>query len=1286
MTVLALPGPVALSNFRKEKLQDDLKKAGIESLSVETQYIHLVEVDGELSSDDVTLLSELLRYGPGSLHRNRIPDTSGNFWLTLPRRGTISPWSSKATDIAHSCGLTSIRRIERGVGYWISTMDDAAPVEVLIHDRMTEEVIRNLDAGFLFESHEPGRLSTIDVLKDGRPALERANLELGMALTADEMDYLVEAFTSLGRNPTDAEVMMFAQANSEHCRHKTFRASWTIDGEAQDLSLMEMIQNTYRATNGEGILSAYADNAAVMNGPRGFRFYPDPETREYVEQRERVHVLMKVETHNHPTAIAPFPGAATGSGGEIRDEGATGRGAKPKVGLAGFSVSNLNLPGAAQAWEKSYGYPDRIATALQIMLEAPIGAAAFNNEFGRPNVTGYFRTFEQEVGGQVRGYHKPIMIAGGLGNIREQHVDKDAIDVGAALIVLGGPAMLIGLGGGAASSMATGSSDAELDFASVQRGNPEMEHRCQEVIDRCWQMGDKNPIQFIHDVGAGGLSNALPELIKDGGVGGDFELRRIPNAEPGMTPLEIWCNEAQERYVLAVSRHDLPAFEAICKRERCPFAVVGIARDGEHLSVADDVHGNPPVDLPLSLLFGNAPKLQKDVTRQELDLEALDTTMSMAEALLRVISHPTVASKKFLITIGDRSVGGLVSRDQMVGPFQVPVADAAVSTTGFRGYTGEAMAMGERTPLALVSSPASARMAVGEAITNIVSANIGRLQDVRLSANWMAAAGVEGEDARLFDAVRAVGMELCPDLGITIPVGKDSMSMQTRWTEGEDNRQVTAPMSLIISAFAPVIDVRETLTPELYVLEDTRLLLLDLAGGRCRLGGSILAQCYSQFGTQVPDVEEAGLIREFFEFMQLCREDILAYHDRSDGGLVITLLEMAFAARCGLEVIVPHQYDPVDFLFNEELGGVIQVTEDAYPEIARELKSRGIPFQDVGRVFEEQNIRITQSKRDLLATTRRELERQWSRVSFQMQRLRDNPQCAQQEFDALGEDYDPGLRGECRFDIEEDIAAPYIATGVRPRVAILREQGVNSQVEMAAAFTRAGFTAVDVHMSELFEGTTKLTDFKGLVACGGFSYGDVLGAGEGWAKSILHNSEVRDLFEGFFNRRDTFSLGVCNGCQMLSSLKRIIPGAENWPAFVRNESEQFEARLSQVRIEDSPSIFFKGMRGSVLPIVVSHGEGRADIERSRLNALELHDLVALRFIDSFGETARSYPANPNGSVNGLTGVSSADGRVLAMMPHPERVFRTVQMSWHPDDWGEDSPWMRMFRNARVYVN
>ena len=1285
MVMLVFPGPTALSSFRLSKLRSELVAEGLNVNRIDTQFMHFVDLNEKLNQQDLAVLTGLLRYGAEESQRRDLMQSDHQLRLVVPRSGTISPWSSKASDIARICGLDKVIRIERGIAYRIDA-DKPNAADPFIHDRMTEEVVATTEVGYLFEVQAAGPLGQVDLLGQGTLALQIANMDLGLALTSDEISYLEDAYTELNRNPTDVELMMFAQANSEHCRHKTFRASWTIDDEEKDYSLMDMIQNTYAKTNGEGVLSAYEDNAAVISGHPSSRFYPDPRDREYKEYQEDVHILIKVETHNHPTAIAPFPGAATGSGGEIRDEGAVGRGGKPKAGLSGYTVSNLNIPGSKQPWEMDASKPDRISSALDIMIKAPIGGAAFNNEFGRPNITGYFRTFEQEVDGEIRGYHKPIMIAGGLGNIRAEHVQKDGIEVGAALIVLGGPAMLIGLGGGAASSMASGESTADLDFASVQRGNPELQHRCQEVIDQCWQLGDENPIQFIHDVGAGGLSNALPELVKDGGVGGSFELRKIPNAEPGMTPREIWCNEAQERYVLAVPVKDVERFARICERERCPYAIVGEAKEGDQLEVSDSMLGGSPVDIPLSVLFGKPPKLHKSVSRESVKTKPLQSGINLDEALLRVLSHPTVASKKFLITIGDRSVGGLVARDQMVGPWQTPVADVSVTASGFSGYTGEAMAMGERTPLAILSSAASARMAIGEAITNIAAARVERIEDICLSANWMAAIGASGEDAALFDAVEAVGMELCPALGITIPVGKDSLSMQTRWQEDGDFRTVTSPVSLIVSAFAPVSDIRETVTPELRPLPDeTVILLLDLAEGKQRLGGSILVQTYSTMGTEAPDLENPELLKKLFQFLQKNRDEVLAYHDRSDGGLITTLLEMAFAARIGLDIVVPSGNEPIDFLFNEELGVAIQVRTRALERVMKELANHGLTGQEIARVRLDQAISIKQGKKELILSSRKELEIHWARSSFQIQALRDNPKCAQEEFITVGEDDDPGLTAEHQFDISQDIAAPMIATGIRPLVAILREQGVNSQVEMAAAFTRAGFTAVDVHMSELISGKTTLEQFKGLVACGGFSYGDVLGAGEGWAKSILYNPMVRDEFQRFFNRPETFSLGVCNGCQMLATLKELIPGTDSWPKFIRNESEQFEARLSLVRIEKTPSIFLTGMRGALLPIVVSHGEGRATMTRIAMDDLESNEQIAMRFSDHFGDPTKLYPYNPNGSPGGMTAVTSKDGRVLAMMPHPERVFRSVQYSWRPDDWKEDAPWMRLFRNARAWV-
>ena len=1285
--MLTLAGARALSDFRITKLVADLS---IDSLTaIGTRFIHFVDVYRDLDGSELATLNRVLTYGPGDDHR--VTD-EGTLRLVIPRPGTISPWSSKATDIAHICGLSAVRRIERGLVYWFRASEltpaDMINLDTRIHDRMTEVVLSDLDASGLFSTAEPKPLRLVRLLTEGAAALERANRELGMALTQEEMAYLVNAFTDLGRDPTDVELMMFAQANSEHCRHKTFRARWTIDGAAQPHSLMDMIRNTYGQTNGAGVLSAYEDNASVIVGWSGERLYPDPVTREYAYNREDIHILMKVETHNHPTAIAPFPGAATGSGGEIRDEGAVGRGSKPKVGLTGYSVSNLKIPGHEESWEVDNGKPDRIASALDIMIQAPIGGAAFNNEFGRPNICGYFRSFEQRVSGEIRGYHKPIMIAGGLGNIRPEDVEQKSIDPGAALVVLGGPAMLIGLGGGAASSMATGASDADLDFASVQRGNPEIQHRCQEVIDQCCQLGPDNPIQFIHDVGAGGLSNALPELVKDGGVGGDFELRDVPNDEPGMSPLEIWCNEAQERYVLAVAQEDVARFSAICQRERCPYAIVGTARAQDHLQVSDPLFDNKPVDLPMAVLFGETPGLHKDIQSMPFVPAGLSQSFTLDQAVHQVIGHPTVASKNFLITIGDRTVGGLVSRDQMVGPWQVPVSDVAVAASSYTSNTGEAMAMGERTPLALLDAAASGRMAVAEAICNIVAARFGALDQVKLSANWMAAVGHPGEDANLYQTVAAVGLDLCPALGICIPVGKDSTSMQTRWNDSGTEKTVTSPLSLIVSAFAPVSNVRDTLTPGLQRTGDSVLLFVDLANGKQRLGGSILLQCQGEIGDEAPDVEDSRLLAAFVQLLQddSLRQKILAYHDRSDGGLFTTLAEMVFASRVGLDISIPVAVDPVEFLFNEELGVVLQIRTADLSIVTESFAAEGISVVPVAEEESANSRLVIHQNGELLSIDRAALQRRWSETSYHIQLLRDNPTCAAEEFSLISDDADPGLSVELAFDINEDVAAPMIATGARPRVAILREQGVNSQVEMAAAFTRAGFSAIDVHMSEILSGDRSLADFKGLVACGGFSFGDVLGAGEGWAKSILFHGGARDSFQSFFDRQDTFGLGVCNGCQMLASLKELIPGAESWPRFVTNRSEQFEARFALVQVRESPSILFAGMAGSHMPIAVSHGEGRTDCSVTDAERLIEDALVPLQFVDHYLAVAETYPRNPNGSPLGVTAVTTADGRFTAMMPHPERVYRTSQNSWHPDHWGEDSPWMRFFRNARVFVS
>ena len=1303
--MLILRGTPALSNFRSQKLLDSLQERVPEITAVVAEFQHFVKTSRKLSREQSGILAKLLTYGPKITQSIPEHPVSESLFLVVPRPGTISPWSSKATDIAHNCGLNTIQRIERGVSYQVFadtklSMEQQAQIEECLHDRMTEAVLRHInEAEQLFVEAEPAPLSTVAVLSGGREALAEANQSLGLALAEDEIDYLVESYTRLDRDPTDVELMMFAQANSEHCRHKIFNASWSIDGEEQDLSLFKMIKNTH-AMNCEGVLSAYKDNASVIEGFRSERFYPEADGARYSFNEEDIHILMKVETHNHPTAIAPWAGAATGSGGEIRDEGATGKGSKPKAGLTGFTVSNLNIPGFKQPWEQDYGKPERIVSALDIMIDGPLGGAGFNNEFGRPNLNGYFRTFEALVKGpqgyEVRGYHKPIMLAGGLGNIKTEHIQKGEIPVGAKLIVLGGPAMQIGLGGGAASSMTSGEGQVDLDFASVQRDNPEMERRCQEVIDRCWQQGENNPIAFIHDVGAGGLSNALPELVNDGGRGGKFQLRAINNDEPGMSPLALWCNESQERYVMAVATEDFDRFEEICKRERCPYAVVGEATEEQHLLVEDSHFENNAVDMPLDVLLGKPPRMHRDVQRQEVEAESFDLSgIKLDEAIERVMKLPSVASKHFLITIGDRTITGLVNRDQMVGPWQVPVADCAVTASSFNGYTGEAMAMGERTPLALIDAPASGRMAIGEALTNIASANINRIGDIKLSANWMAAAGHPGEDEKLYDTVKAVGMELCPELGIAIPVGKDSMSMRTQWQEDGENKSVIAPLSLVISAFAPVKDIRKTVTPQLKTDQGkTDLIVIDLGRDQNRMGGSALAQVYGQVGDKTPDVDSADDLKGFFASVQemLDKGLLLAYHDRSDGGLFTTLVEMAFAGNSGIAVDLEKLAGSRDMilpaLFNEELGAVIQVRHKDKGKVKDILAEHGLSAcaHTIGKLAERQRVSFHLNGKELIGESRIKFQRWWQETSHRIQAMRDNAECARQEFDNLLDDYDSGLHASLPYDINKDVAAPYIATGVRPAMAILREQGVNGQVEMAAAFDRAGFATVDVHMSDILSGRRSLDEFKGLAACGGFSYGDVLGAGEGWAKSILFNELAREQFAAFFERRDTFALGVCNGCQMLSNLHELIPGAEHWPHFVRNQSEQFEARVAMVEVQKSKSILLQGMEGSRMPIAVAHGEGHAEFASATdLAALEASHQVALKFVDNQGKPTTRYPYNPNGSVQGVTGLTSRDGRVTIMMPHPERVFRTVQNSWHPKEWGEDAPLMRMFRNARVWV-
>ena len=1309
MLIKNLRGAPALSDFRVQKLLAQCANLALPVKDVYAEFAHFAQLNNSLSIEEENILKQLLTYGP-TIEEH---DPEGIFILVTPRPGTISPWSSKSTDIAHNCGLNIVERLERGMAYYITletdtTLSDEQEIQLtsLIHDRMMESTFSDFkDAEKLFVSSEPGKLTSIDIENGGKNALVQANIELGLALAEDEVNYLFENFTKLGRNPHDIELYMFAQANSEHCRHKIFNADWTIDGESQPKSLFKMIRNTHEV-NPDFVLSAYKDNAAVMVGNKGGRFFPNPKNNSYRYHHEDIQVLMKVETHNHPTAISPYPGAATGSGGEIRDEGATGIGSKPKAGLVGFSVSNLRIPDFEQPWETDFGKPDRIVSALEIMLEGPLGGAAFNNEFGRPAILGYFRTYEEHVnsfnGNEVRGYHKPIMLAGGLGNIRDEHVQKGDIVVGANLIALGGPAMNIGLGGGAASSMASGQSAENLDFASVQRENPEMERRCQEVIDKCWQLGDKNPILFIHDVGAGGLSNAFPELVSDGGRGGVFELRNVPNDERSMAPHEIWCNESQERYVLAVSDEQIEQFKDICTRERAPFAIVGRATQEEHLTVtdehfADDEALNTPIDLPLDVLLGKTPKIYKNVTSKIAIGDQLNLAdITLEDAAERILSLPTVAEKTFLITIGDRSVTGMVNRDQMVGPWQVPVADCGVTASALDSYHGEAMSLGERTPVALLNYGASARLAVAESLMNIAGTDIGDLNRIKLSANWMSPAGHPGEDAGLYEAVKAIGEELCPALGLTIPVGKDSMSMRTQWDENGEQKSVTSPMSLIITAFGVVEDIRKTVTPELRTDKgETRLLAIDLSQGKNRLGGSCLAQVYKKLGNETPDVDNPEILKGFFNAIQtLVRDEkLIAYHDISDGGLFTTLCEMAFAGHTGVDIDLSKiNGDNLSILFNEELGAVIQVHKEDIETINTVFTQHNILdyCNDIGCLNNEDTIRFSRDGAVILENSRTYYRTTWAQTTYKMQSLRDNPECAQQEHDVKFDTEDPGLQANLSFDINEDIVSDLIIkdsqTGNNPRVAILREQGVNSHVEMAASFDRAGFVAVDVHMSDILSGKVDLADFNGLVACGGFSYGDVLGAGEGWAKSILFNNNAKAMFKAFFEREDTFSLGVCNGCQMMSNLKEIIPGSETWPRFVQNKSERFEARFSLIEIQESPSILFKGMAGSVMPIAVSHGEGRTEFcSDEAIDSANNANTVSMRYVNNYGDVTETYPANPNGSVDGITSLTTTDGRVTIMMPHPERVFRTVANSWHPDCWGEDSPWVRMFRNARKFI-
>ena len=1324
--MIILRGAPSHSEFRLRKLLAELTAIGLPAKEVYAEYVHVAETNEPLTSDEQSILEKLLTYGP----KMQGHEPSGLLRVVAPRPGTLSPWSSKATDIGRICGLSKLERVERAIAFWIDlsgtslTPDQQRLLDGPLHDRMTQVVFDSQEAmDLLFRHEQPKPFATIPMIAGGRDALVEANQSLGLALADDEIDYLALNFQKLGRDPHDIELMMFAQANSEHCRHKIFNASWDIDGETQEKSLFKMIKNTFEMRS-EGILSAYKDNAAVFEGSRGNRYFADPKSNEYVASLEEIAILCKVETHNHPTAISPFPGAATGSGGEIRDEGATGVGSKPKAGLVGFTVSNLKLPGAVRPWEKDFGKPNRIVSALDIMIEGPLGGAAFNNEFGRPNILGYFRTFEQEVPGKVarreeietdneesdamissddkvssrepdyvseiRGYHKPIMLAGGLGNIRREHIEKGEVHEGDKLVVLGGPAMLIGLGGGAASSMDSGTGEENLDFASVQRDNPEMERRCQEVIDRCWALGGENPIAFIHDVGAGGLSNAMPELVNDAGKGGRFDLRKINNDEPGMSPLEIWCNESQERYVMAIPADRIETFVSICDRERCPYAIIGDATDDRQLVLDDPHFGNRPIDLPLDVLLGKPPRMHRDETSMQRDLVPLYLgTVTLEETARHVLSHPAVADKTFLITIGDRTVTGLIHRDQMVGPWQVPVADCAVTATSFDGYTGEAMSIGERTPTAVNSAAASARLAVGEALTNLAAAQIGPLTDVNLSANWMAAPSVPGDAVDLYEAVKAVGMELCPALGVTIPVGKDSMSMSTVWQDDSGEKRVTAPISLIITAFARCEDIRQSLAPQLDPNLDSSLILIDLGRGKNRLGSSILAQTLSQMGDATPDVDSAEDLKNFWNaIQQLGKEDkILAYHDRSDGGLFAAAVEMAFAGNVGVNLEVLSEGDPFAPLFSEELGALIQVSGSDLADVFDILKRHGLEdcSNIVGRLNTRYQIQISEAGEVLYEEDLSVLRAVWSDVTFRMQSLRDNPESAACEHAIRQDRENPGISPKVTFEIE-DLKFEIGNTAAKPRIAILREQGVNGEVEMAAAFDRAGFSCIDVHMTDILSGSISLGDFNGLAACGGFSYGDVLGAGEGWAKSILFNEKAREEFRAFFNREETFSLGVCNGCQMLSNLRELIPGASHWPHFVQNRSERYEGRLVSVKIENTPSVLFKDMEGSVLPIAVAHGEGRAEFKsQEAASACDKSGLVSARFVDNLHNVTDAYPLNPNGSPFGITSLTSEDGRATILMPHPERVFRSSQMSWSPRDWPEDSPWMRMFRNARVFV-
>ncbi|BAF61489.1 phosphoribosylformylglycinamidine synthase [Candidatus Vesicomyidisocius calyptogenae] len=1265
----------ALSTFKKDTLNKKIAFLGVNLIGIE--YIHFADCENTLSSSKLLTLEKLLSYEAHIKINNSVQI------IIIPRLGTISPWSSKVSNILHLCGLEKIRRIERGIIYHFDKIsDNKADILAIIMDKMTESELDSIDNMYLiFNKLKAKSLSSIDILNGGKSALERSNIELNLSLSDSEISYLNENFTHLKRNPNDIELMMFTQINSEHCRHKIFNADWIIDDIAQEKSLFSMIRNTYHQ-NPKGLLSVYSDNSAVMEGYQGERFYAN-ENNEYVSTQEHRAILMKVETHNHPTAIAPYQGAATGSGGEIRDEGSTGQGSKPKVGLCGFSVSNLKIKNAKQPWEIEHGKPNQIQSALDIILEAPIGVASFNNEFGRPNILGYFRTFEQQMpNGDIRGYHKPIMLAGGLGHIQRRHIKKGNIPVGSKIIVLGGPSMLIGLGGSVASSIKSDKQNEDLNFASVQRANPEMQRRAQEVIDQCTNLEENNPIISIHDIGAGGLSNGLPELINDSSRGGKFQLRAIPNDDNQMSPLEIWCNESQERYVLAISEKNLNVFTDICKRERSPFAVLGETTKEQILVLNDKLFNNIPINIPMTVLLGNPPKTSINAKSSTNILNILDTSnIKLDDAITRIVQLPSVASKNFLITIGDRSVTGMVARDQFIGPWQVPVSDCAISIADYVGFNGEIMSLGERAPLALCDARCAARMTIGEALTNMLGGYVEDIQHINLSANWMSASGHENEDVKLFQAVKAVGMELCPKLGLTIPVGKDSMNMKSTWKDNDINKSVTAPLSLIITAFSKTSDVRLQLTPLLENTQESELLLIDLGFGQNRMGGSCIAQVYNQIGNIAPNLDKETTFKKFFTVINQFNKNglISAYHDRSDGGVIVTLLEIAFASHCGLDINFNGE---IEELFNEELGCVIQVKNKNKQTVMKALDKIGLSnfTRTIALINNTDMIKISSNDNLIYNKPRAELQELWSSTSYKIAKLRDNPNCAKEEFSSISE-RTSGIKIDLNFNINKSISAPYIKIPTKPKIAILREQGIHGQIEMGVAFTKAQFSAIDVHMNDILSGKVSLVDFKGLVACGGFSYGDVLGAGRGWAGSILYNERAKDEFEAFFNRNDSFALGVCNGCQMMSNLTQIIPDSEHFPTFKRNTSEQFEARFSSVQIKPSNSIFFKEMEGSIIPISIAHGEGRASF------ALQMNkNYSIMQYVDHDGKPTQNYPHNPNGSDFATAGVTNKSGQVTIMMPHPERVIRSVQNSYHPKYWRERGPWIRMFENARAWVD